>query len=273
MAPDSAQRSTAQAADISVSIGSDFVATVELRRPPENYFDVTLIRALADAYQQLDADPACRAIVLCSEGKHFCAGADFTSPTSADDGGSIGEAKGGVSALYSEAVRLFEAATPVVAAVQGAAVGGGLGLACSADFRVTAASSRFAANFARLGFHQGFGLSVTLPGIIGQQRSLEMLYTGRRIGGEEAARIGLADRLVPEDEIRSAAHELATEIAGSAPLAVRSIRATMRGDLAGRVREATDREGAEQNQLRQTADWQEGIRASAQRRAPRFEGR
>jgi 2-(1,2-epoxy-1,2-dihydrophenyl)acetyl-CoA isomerase len=138
---------------------------------------------------------------------------------------------------------------------------------------VTAASSRFAANFARLGFHQGFGLSATLPPIIGQQRSLEMLYTGRRIGGEEAARIGLADRLVPEAEIRSAAHELAAEIAGSAPLAVQSIRATMRGDLAARVRAATEREGAEQNRLRHTADWQEGIRASAQRRTPRFEGR
>jgi 2-(1,2-epoxy-1,2-dihydrophenyl)acetyl-CoA isomerase len=271
MAPDSAQQSHTQ--DISVSVGGDFVATVELRRPPENYFDVTLIRALADAYQQLDSDPACRAIVLCSAGKHFCAGADFTSPTSADDGGSIGEAKGGVSALYNEAIRLFETATPVVAAVQGAAVGGGLGLACSADFRVTTAGARFAANFARLGFHQGFGLSVTLPPIIGQQRSLEMLYTGRRIGGEEAARIGLADRLAAADELRSAAHELAAEIAGSAPLAVQSIRATMRGALAGQVRAATEREGTEQNRLRHTADWREGVRAMAERRAPRFEGR
>src|SRR5450432_4161181 len=213
MAPDSAQQSPAQAADITVSIGGDFVATVELRRPPENYFDVTLIRALADSYQQLDADPACRVIVLCSEGKHFCAGADFSGPTSADDGGSIGEARGGVSALYNEAIRLFETATPVVAAVQGAAVGGGLGLACSVDFRVTSPGARFAANFARLGFHQGFGLSVTLPAIIGQQRSLEMLYTGRRIDGEEAARIGLADRLVADGEARSTAHELAAEIA------------------------------------------------------------
>jgi enoyl-CoA hydratase/carnithine racemase len=273
MAPEPAQQSPTQAVDITVSIGGDFVATVELRRPPENYFDVTLIRALADAYQQLDADPACRAIVLCSEGKHFCAGADFTSPTSADDGGSIGEARGGVSALYNEAIRLFETATPVVAAVQGAAVGGGLGLACSADFRVASPGARFAANFARLGFHQGFGLSVTLPPIVGHQRSLEMLYTGRRIGGEEAARIGLADRLAPDGVVRAAAHELAAEIAGSAPLAVQSIRATLRGDLAGQVRAATEREGAEQNRLRQTADWQEGVRAMAQRRAPRFEGR
>ena len=253
------------AADVTVSLGEDFVATVELHRPPDNYFDRALIRALADAYQALDADPGCRAIVLCSEGKHFCAGANL--------GGGADGLDGGPGALYQEAVRLFEAMTPVVAAVQGAAVGGGLGLACSADFRVGCPQARFAANFARLGFHQGFGLSVTLPAIVGPQHSLELLYTGRRIGGDEAARIGLCDRLVPAAEVRDEAHALAAEIAGSAPLAVRSIRATMRGDLAGRDRAATDREAAEQKRLRQTADWREGVAAMAQRRPPRFEGR
>jgi 2-(1,2-epoxy-1,2-dihydrophenyl)acetyl-CoA isomerase len=251
--------------DVTVEVGEDFVATVELRRPPDNYFDLTLIRALADAYLALDADPRCRAIVLAAEGKHFCAGANL--------GGDSDSLEGGPSALYREAVRVFEAATPVVAAVHGAAVGGGLGLACSADFRVGCPEARFAANFARLGFHHGFGLSVTLPAIVGQQRSLELLYTGRRIGGEEAARIGLCDRLVPADQVRTEAHALAAEIAGSAPLAVRSIRATMRGHLAGQVRAATDREAAEQDRLRVTDDWAEGVAAMAERRPPRFEGR
>jgi 2-(1,2-epoxy-1,2-dihydrophenyl)acetyl-CoA isomerase len=251
-------------AEVTVALGEDFVATVELHRPPDNYFDRALIAALADAYQALDADPGCRAIVLCAEGRHFCAGAKLTG----DGGGGLAD---GVGSLYQEAIRLFEAATPVVAAVHGAAIGGGLGLACSADFRVGCPEARFAANFARLGFHHGFGLSVTLPAIIGQQRSLELLYTGRRIGGEEAARIGLCDRLVPAGQVRAAAHDLAAEIAGSAPLAVRSIRATMRGQLAGQVRAATAREGAEQDRLRETADWREGVRAMAERRTPRFE--
>jgi 2-(1,2-epoxy-1,2-dihydrophenyl)acetyl-CoA isomerase len=250
-------------AEVTVTVGDDFVATVELHRPPENYFDRALIGALADAYQALDADPRCRAIVLCSEGKHFCAGARLT-------GHGLGDGPG---ALYREAIRLFEAAKPVVAAVQGAAIGGGLGLACSADFRVGCPQARFAANFARLGFHHGFGLSVTLPAIVGQQHSLRLLYTGRRIDGDEAERIGLCDRLVPAAQVRAAAHELAAEIAGSAPLAVQSIRSTMRGDLAGRIRAATGREGAEQNRLAATADWAEGVRATAERRPPRFEGR
>ena len=248
---------------------STFVATVEMRRPPNNFFDVALIRSLADAYESLDADPAvCRAIVLCSEGKHFCAGADFTGRTAGGGPGSTGD-------LYAEALRLFRAATLVVAAVQGAAVGGGLGLACSADFRVVAPSSRLTANFSRLGFHQGFGLSATLPRIVGMQRATELLYTGRRIDGATAAAFGLADRLVDDGAgaVRAAATELAVEIAAAAPLAVRSIRETMRAGLADAVAAATAREDQEQDRLRRTADWAEGVKASAERRDPRFEGR
>ena len=254
--------------DVSVDVGSDFVAEVEIHRPPANFFDTRLIRSLAEAYTTLDADPGCRVILLCSEGKHFCAGADFNAESDAEALPSDGAAS-----LYHEAVRLFRAETPVVAAVQGAAIGGGLGLACSADFRVAAPEARFAANFARLGFHQGFGLSVTLPAIVGGQRALELLYTGRRVPGEEAHRIGLCDRLVPLAEVRTGARELALEIAASAPLAVRSIRQTMRGHLADAVAAATDREDEEQIRLRSTADFAEGIRASAERRPPQFSGR
>ncbi len=254
--------------DVRARLSDDRVGTAEIARPPDNFFDAGLIASLADAYAWLDEQAGARAIVLCSEGKHFCAGADFT--------GRAEQAQpraGGPRNLYVQAVRLFEAQLPVVAAVQGAAVGGGLGLACSADFRVASPQTRFLANFARLGLHHGFGLTVTLPPIIGQQRTLELLFTGRRVGGEEAARIGLADRLADPAELGDAAHELAAEIAAAGPLAVRSIRATMRAGLADRVREATGHEVAEQERLWQTADFAEGICASAQRRAPQFEGR
>jgi enoyl-CoA hydratase/carnithine racemase len=160
-----------------------------------------------------------------------------------------------------------------VAAVQGSAVGGGLGLACAADFRVASPETRFMANFSKLGFHQGFGLSVTLPEIVGQQPAREMLYTSARIDGTRAREIGLADRLVPADQVRSQACSLAAEIAAAAPLAVASIRATMRHGLAERVDAALERELAEQQRLSRTADWAEGIRASQERRDPVFEGR
>jgi enoyl-CoA hydratase/carnithine racemase len=254
--------------DATVRLGDDHVAEVEIHRPPNNFFDVALIRSLAEAYQVIDDEPEARAIVLCSEGRHFCAGADFSAQSDAEPVG-----KDHTASLYAEAIRMFSALTPVVAAVQGAAVGGGLGLACAADFRVGCPEARFAANFSRLGFHQGFGLSVTLPRIVGEQRSLELLLTGRRIGGEEAAAIGLCDRLCDQERVRSEARRFAAEIAAAAPLAVRSIRATQRGDLAERVRRATQHEDAEQVRLRGTEDFEEGIAASAERREPVFKGR
>lgn len=256
--------------DVSVQVADDFVATVELHRPPNNYFDLVLIRSLADALESLDADGACRVVVLCSDGKHFCAGADFTGQRGlAENVGAVGEE----GHLYAEAFRLFTTKTPIVAAVQGTAIGGGLGLAMAADFRVASPESRFAANFARLGFHHGFGLTITLPAAIGRQRALEMLYTGQRVPGEEALRIGLCDRLVPAGSLREAAHALAVEIAVSAPLAVRSIRETMRGDLPERIKTAGARERAEQERLAMTEDFKEGVQATAERRLPRFSGR
>ena len=263
------------APDVSVEIDGH-VATVEIHRPPHNYFDVALIRAIATAYHALDEEPDVRAIVLASEGRSFCAGAQLAAP--APDGGADADApeaparRTGSGHLYQEAVRLLEAETPVVAAVQGAAIGGGLGLALSADFRVAAPEARFAANFARLGFHHGFGLTVTLPALVGQQKALDLLYTGRRVKGEEALAIGLCDELAPIEELRDAARSRAAEIAASAPLAVRSIRRTMRRGLAERVRLATDHELVEQDWLRETNDFREGVRATAERRTPEFTG-
>lgn len=249
--------------DLNITVGDDYVTTVEITRPPHNFFDHALIGALADAFEALDGEDGCRAIVLCAEGKSFCAGANFAGPRNETKPGD----------LYREAVRLFSTQTPVVAAVQGAAIGGGLGLALMPDFRVASPEARFSANFARLGFHQGFGLSVTLPAVVGQQVALDMLYTGRRVAGEEAHRVGLCDRLVPAESLREEAHAFALEIARSAPLAVRSIRATMRGDLADKIRAATDHELEEQDRLRATQDFKEGVKATAERRLPQFTGR
>lgn len=253
--------------ELSVTV-DQWVATVEIQRPPNNFFDGPLIDSLAQTYEQLDDDPACRVIVLCSEGKHFCAGADFASKREAP---ALQKEK--TRALYRNAVRLFRTSKPVVAAVQGAAVGGGLGLALSADFRVACADSRFCANFSRLGFHQGFGLSVTLPRLIGHSRADLMLYTGRRVKGDEAVAIGLADDLVATHEVRVRCRDLAAEIAASAPLAVQSIRKTRRAGLADEVAAMTEHELAEQTWLQGTDDFREGIRAMSERRLPDFHGR
>ncbi len=254
---------------------SGHVALIEIRRPPHNFFDIALIQEIAGALEALDADIGCRAVVLAAQGKSFCAGANFgDGATLNKEGQRPGELnrEAAVQHLYLEGNRLFRTRKPIIAAVHGAAVGGGLGLAMVADFRVTCPEARFAANFTRLGFHPGFGLTVTLPAVIGATKAALMFYTSRRVTGEDAHAMGLADVLVPQDQVRAAALTLAAEIAENAPLALVSTRATMRGDLADRVLKATEHELAEQTRLRKTDDFKEGIKATAERRVPNFAG-
>lgn len=260
---------TERRADTDVAVAVDeasHVATVELRRGPHNFFDLDVMIELAEAIESLAAGTT-RAIVLCSQGKNFCAGADFSGAS-----GSLTQ-RDDTPHLYEVAIRLFEQPLPIVAAVQGAAIGGGLGLALAADLRVASPSSRFAANFSMLGFHPGFGISVTLPLVVGHQAAVDLLYTGRRIDGTEAHRIGLCDDLVAETALRDRAHERAAEIAAAAPLATRSIRQTLRGHLPEQVRAILVRERAEQERLMATEDWAEGVAATRDRRPARFIGR
>jgi len=214
--------------EVSVSM-TEHVATVEIHRPPHNFFDFDLIRDIADAYEALDQHAQCRAIVLCSEGKNFCAGANFSARENWGKEALTEQAR----QLYVEATRLFRG----------------------------------------LGFHQGFGLSVSLPRIVGQQQASWMLMSGCRVKGHEAVAMGLAEELVPLSEVRSRATAMATEIAHSAPLAVQAIRRTLRAGLADEISAITDHELAVQDRLRESEDFQEGLRATAERRPANFSGR
>jgi enoyl-CoA hydratase/carnithine racemase len=246
------------------------VATIEISRPPHNFFDVALIGEIASVLEALDGEEDCRAIVLAAQGKSFCAGANFAGNDASAD---AHRRDASTAQLYREAVRLFRTAKPIIVAVHGAAIGGGLGLALVGDFRVTCAEATFSANFTKLGFHPGFGLTVTLPDLVGRSTAELLLLTSRRIKGPEAHDIGLANVLVAQSEVRAAALSLAREIAACAPLGVIATRATMRQHLADRISAATEHELAEQSRLRNTQDFSEGVRASNERREPNFSGR
>ncbi len=255
--------------EITVSL-ERHVALVEMHRPPHNHFDRALIEQLADALEALDRNDDCRAVVLASEGRSFCAGADFRTHGEVSGDNSLALR---VDAIYEQALRLFACQKPLVAAVQGAAVGGGLGLALVADFRVVSARSKFIANFVRLGIHPGFGLTHTLPRLIGPQQAQRMFLTGCMVKGAEAVQIGLADRLAPEPDLRGEALQLAADIAANAPLAVVSTRATLRRGLVEAVRAHTEHEFTEQARLFRTADHAEGVRAFREQRPGDFQGR
>jgi len=255
--------------EVGVSI-EGHVATVEIRRPPNNFLDIDLIGSLASALEALDKETNVRAIVLAAAGKHFCAGANIKKRLDDQAAGKPMPAPG--RHLYHEAQRLVATHKPIVAAVHGSAIGAGLGLALVADFRVTCREARLAANFCAMGYHPGFGMTVTLPRVIGHQRAKWLFLTGKRIPGDEAYAIGLADRLVAQDEVRQAAQEMAAEIAKAGPLGVQAARDTLNLDLVPAFRAATEREMFEQSVLRETSDFKEGVKAGFDRREPTFTG-
>jgi enoyl-CoA hydratase/carnithine racemase len=251
-------------ASVSCTLAPDtHVGTVELQRPPNNFLDIEVLRDVVTALSKLDQDPGCRAMVLCAAGKHFCAGRDFTAPRRPGDESA---------SVYAEAGKLNDLRKPWIAAVQGAAIGAGFGLALCADFRICSPRAYFTANFVPLGLHAGFGTTVTLPRLIGAQRASELLYSGRKVSGSEAHELGLADRLADEDELRHQALDFAAKFADRPPLAVQAMRATMRAGLAEQFRHATEHEVKEQARLTRTADFREAAAAARERRPGRYTG-
>lgn len=242
------------------------VGVVEINKPPHNFFDVELIAAVADAWEDLERDSKVRAIVLCSNGKSFCAGADFSRRENVDKKRSPRQ----LNPIYLEAIRMFACTKPVVAAIEGPAIGGGLGMALTADFRITCEQARFSTNFNRLGFHPGFALSYTLPQLIGQQKAAWMFYTGARIDGLKALELGLVDALAAADQVRATAMQWAREIAVSSPRAVQTTRATLLGGRLERIRQAVARESEVQAGQMTSEDLQEGVAAARDRRNPVF---
>lgn len=237
------------------------VATIRLAQPPHNFFTFEMIEGIANALAEFDADSSVRVTLLSAEGKSFCAGADFTKSS-------------GVSAkdVYGQAARIFDRHKPLVAAVGGAAVGGGLGLAMSADFRIANANAGFHANFANIGLHPGFALTATLPAIVGAHRARELLLTARRVDGAEALVLGLVDRLSAPDTLNAEAMAYAQQIAANAPLALKTIGAAVQRVRGDEARAAMAAELAEQTILFATKDFREGVRASVERRPAQFQG-
>jgi len=245
------------------------VARLTFANPPYNHATVVLLRAIGDALDALDADPEIRVVILASEGRIFCAGADLVS-----DDGFKGLSEDPLREFYDQALRIFDAKKPIVAAIQGAAVGAGLGIAVAADFRIASPEARFSANFVKLAFHPGFALSYTLPRLIGPQRAATMLLTGDRFRPDEDAVSGLVDKLVADGpSLAAATLDFANRIAVNGPLSLLATRATLRAGIADQARAQLLVEYAGQKKLSPTEDHAEGVRAVAERRPGNFKGR
>ncbi len=244
------------------------VGEIRFAKPPHNYACPALLRGIADAIDQFDGEKDIRCILLSSEGKAFCGGADLGG----DDGLKSSGGMDAIGQLYQQALRIFNRKKPMIAAVQGAAIGAGLGLALSADFRIAAPAARFSANFVRLGFHQGFALTHTLPRLIGAQKASWMLLSAERVKAEAALDWGLVDRVAAQETLLADARAMAVEIAANAPLALIAVRKTLTDGLAEAAEEAMRHEHAQQSALKATQDYAEGVASVFDRRDAKFIG-
>jgi enoyl-CoA hydratase len=247
----------------------DGIYTLTLRRPEAlNALSTTMCREISEALAQVDRDPAARALIVTGEGRAFCAGADLKEREGAPPEAIWAHNR----AIFRIPLQLEHLPVPTIAAINGLALGGGCELALGCDLRWAAEGAELGCPEVSRGIIPAAGGTQRLARLLGPSRALGLILTGRRIGAQEAYRIGLVDSVVPGD-VLSAAQEVARTIAANAPLAVRAAKQAVRYGLARSLEDGFRLEGELQRMLYATEDCQEGIRAFRERRAPRWTGR
>lgn len=248
------------------------VRILTLNRPDRlNAVSLPLYRALAEAVDGAADEPDLRAIVITGAGRAFCVGADLKAHGDEEPGPE--ERRRYVLAAQEANRALQEGPLPVVAAVNGHAVGAGLELALSADFMVVARDAKLRLPEVALGTFFGGGVSYTLPARVGALRARELLLLARFLSGEEAVARGLATEAADAADVLSRALELARELAAMAPVSLRRARQLLREAPGRPAAEVRELEAEALLECMETEDWREGIRAFSEKRPPRFEGR
>lgn len=253
----------------------DQIAQITLNRP-ENRNSMTndVLEGFADAVAQVKTDPDVRCVIITGSGRSFCAGADFRSQVQRDGAGGRALLPHERSfAMYQPFLSVLGIEVPTIGALNGHAIGGGLGLALVCDLRVANADAKYGANFTRLGLHPGMATTYILPRLVGLPKAAELLLTGRIIEGAEAAELGLANYAVPADQVLDKAWELAREVASCAPVAVRMTKRSLYEHTDYDAVTAAYHEAQLQSRTIETEDQREGIAALLEKRKPVFRGR
>ncbi len=251
------------------------VAVVTLNRPEaRNAFGAEMLVRMADAWDELDADPTVRVIILTGAGGHFCAGSDLKAMA----GGFVDDEwaarfKVEPELHWKSLMRHYQVKKPLIAAVEGTAVAGGTEILQATDIRIAGASAKFGVAEVRWGLFPLGGSTVRLRRQIPYTQAMEILLTGKHFGAEEAVRIGLIGRVVPDGTALDEAKKVAAQIAENGPLAVQAIKRSVQETEGLPEKEALARELAIGWPIFASADAKEGPRAFAEKRKPSFKGK
>jgi enoyl-CoA hydratase/carnithine racemase len=247
------------------------IAVIKLNRPDNrNSMTLEVMNAFREAVGSVQQDNKLRCLIITGSGSTFCAGADFGSGFSAEENRLPNET---LMNFYKPFLEVRRIEIPVIAAMNGHAIGGGIGLALVCDIRIAAKDAKYGATFARLGLHSGMAISYILPRLVGPPAACELLFTGRLINGEKAADMGIANYAVDSDKVFDKAWELAQEIASCAPAAVRMMKTSIYRGLGWDTDNAAAFEAHCQSRTFETEDAGEGINALLEKREPVFKGK
>lgn len=245
------------------------VAIVTMNRPEAlNAFNGEQLRLLAETFDEIGTDAEIRCVILTGAGERaFAAGADIKEMKDLDGVSGLAFGRAGHRATRS----VEELPQPVIAAVNGFALGGGCELALAADIRLASENAVFAQPEVTLGIPPGWGGSQRLPRLVGPGLASELIFTGRRVKSEEALRIGLVNAVYPLDQLMDVAIQLAESIAANSPLAVRSAKQLIRLAFNGQTTNGLDSEARAFGEAFTTADQKEGMTAFVEKRAAAFQ--
>lgn len=250
------------------------VGVLTLNRPEKlNAFGGHMREELLAALQDAEAASDVRVLLLTGAGRAFCAGGDVANMKRLRDASDTGSFQGLLELGRQVVEQLRAGSKPSIAAVHGVAAGAGLSLALACDLRVCSADARFIASFGRLGLHPDWGMSYTLPRVVGPARALELVLTAEAVDAAEALRIGLVNRVAEEGQLLETAMKLAHTLSRRSPHALALSRSTLSHSLDRSWEEAFRAEVAAQLACFESEDLKEGLDAHFERREPGFKGR
>jgi enoyl-CoA hydratase len=250
----------------------DGVVLLTLNVPERrNAMTSDLTDAWRDAIAELAEDNEVRCVVVTGAGSAFCAGGDVGWIGAAPDA-SVAALRARMMPFYRTWLAIRDLEAPTIAAVNGAAIGAGLCLALACDLRYAVPDVRMSAPFTRLGMHAGMAATWLLPDVVGLSAARELLLTGRSVTGDEAADLGLVNRVLPAEGFLDAVLDIAAGVAAAAPIATRLTKVALAAGGHASFEAALQWEGLAQPVTLATADLQEGLAAQRDRRPPRFTG-
>jgi enoyl-CoA hydratase/carnithine racemase len=252
------------------------IGVLTLNRPDRlNAISVTMLDEFAAKLIELDQDEAVRAIVITGAGRGFCAGLDLQDATAGSGIGSGGAMNFRATLDLRDAppTVLHGIDTPTICALNGGAAGYGMDLALGCDIRIAAESSKLAAAFTRRGVLPESGGTWILPRLVGWAKAAEIIFTGRTLGAEQCAELGLVNKVVPDELLMKETLALASEIAANAPLAVQAAKRMMRMGLAEAFDDHIHHVYLQLIPLFASKDFREGMMSFLEKRKPEFEGR